>query len=405
MTEIKQANAALKGLTEQNRALEPMRSSQRTKVPDFERVRRHARNVFATLHKGLRGSCRASHKAHLYLKEDADRTSLLKEDVRFRIVLHHEHNSHGAALLPDGWLLEETEIRPMELITHDLSTHMSHLSVKTRTVRFEASFETQAMAGAAQASGLPPQIQSSLQEIKDLCASIQKYRAQQLNCGLCFGYLPDAAIPNNRHELYWPSKPFLDRNKIETEHLLAAIRKNELSIANSRHLAAALARGMLKLHNTPWLRNEWCSRDVTLFKNDGRLMGTHPFISAQVIGVNPVTATTSHAPKNPCIENEPVFALGILLIELCLRKPFEELLGPSDLNSDGSKHAASELFAANRLLSQVNDTAGYDYGDVVRRCIKGFDKRETSLDDPAFRRAFFEGVVTALEEDAKNYPN
>jgi hypothetical protein len=54
------------------------------------------------------------------------------------------------------------------------------------------------------------------------------------------------------------------------------------------------------------------------------------------------------------------------------------------------------------LLRDVYDEAGFQYGQVVRRCIYcEFDLRKKSFEDAQFRRMVYENVVYPLEEDLK----
>lgn len=83
---------------------------------------------------------------------------------------------------------------------------------------------------------------------------------------------------------------------------------------------------------------------------------------------------------------------------------FDSLQAPKDLNTDGTKHAASDFLAVNRLVDQVYDRAGKRYGDAIRRCILcEFDQRKSSLEDDAFRRAVYDNVVAVLEEDVSQF--
>ena len=104
------------------------------------------------------------------------------------------------------------------------------------------------------------------------------------------------------------------------------------------------------------------------------------------------------------IRNESLFALGILLIELCLHRTFEDLLLPADLNTDGTKHATTEYCAALRLLDTITGEASLEYVEVTRLCIEcHFNQGAASLDNDVFREAVYDSVVTVLEEEASRF--
>ena len=74
---------------------------------------------------------------------------------------------------------------------------------------------------------------------------------------------------------------------------------------------------------------------------------------------------------------EVLFALGLILIELCFGKTLQLMKVPED--EDGSEDATNPK-TAFRLLSLVYDEMGNVYGDVVRRCLlQPFDVRNMSL--------------------------
>lgn len=100
------------------------------------------------------------------------------------------------------------------------------------------------------------------------------------------------------------------------------------------------------------------------------------------------------------VRNETIFALGIVLIELCLWAGLEKLRSTEDLSNDGTPNSLIDYLTARRLVNDVYDEGGGRYGDAVRRCIHcEFDQRKVSLDVEAFRESFHQGVVQPLEDD------
>ena len=210
------------------------------------------------------------------------------------------------------------------------------------------------------------------------------------------------------HGLYRPTLPLAHETALYTTSLGSLI--GTLSVADSRRIGLALALGVLRVCETPWLEKQWGRDDIVLFEEDGKVLADHPFVSADLrTASHPQIAThTSRQCFAPTalVGNETIFALGIVLIELCLEKRLEDLSAPADFNADGTKHVASDFFTATRVLDQVYDKAGTRYGDAVRRCIRcEFDQRKTTLDDAAFCRAVHDNVVAVLEEDVRQFFN
>jgi hypothetical protein len=397
-------------LTEQSKSLESIRSPIKRR-PNFDKIQSHASNVFSLLQKGVRASCGAGHLASLYLKPaqlDPGTKQALQQshddDVKVHIVLRHKSVSNTQ--LTTLW---EAEIR---LITNDDASVTSRRELANdtskkgkRKIRFD---DQTTLNQDPKATPARNNQQQDLDEIRDLCDSIDRLRIGQPG-GTCFGYMLDTPTAA-RHGLFWPQNPLVDIASLDSVPLgtLLTSKRGKLSVADCRRIAVAVALGMLRLYKTPWLDEHWGRDDILLFKKDEKILIDRPFVTSELMksSLAQRVATERYFASSPVIKNQTLFALGIVLIELCLKKPFDDLLAPEDLNSDGTKHIASDFVAANRILQQVYDTAGGRYGDVVRRCIHcDFDSRQSSLDDIFFRGAVYDKVVAVLEEDRDQFFN
>lgn len=177
-----------------------------------------------------------------------------------------------------------------------------------------------------------------------------------------------------------------------------------------RFLAVCLASTMLQLHKTPWLGERWSKSDILFMRElseSKKPMVRQPFISrafksaksTQVL--RPISTPVS---GGPMIRNRTVFDLGVLLIELCLRKPLASCRNNEDLSPDGSVNMYTDFTTADRIIDQVYSKAGVRYGDAVRRCIRNeLDQRECSLDNENFRHAIFKLVLMPLEDDLRDF--
>ena len=60
----------------------------------------------------------------------------------------------------------------------------------------------------------------------------------------------------------------------------------------------------------------------------------------------------------------------------------------------------TEWKIADRLVDKLYSDIGHYYGDAVRRCIRcDFDRKSNCLDDVAFQKAVYQGVVSMLQEN------
>jgi hypothetical protein len=95
---------------------------------------------------------------------------------------------------------------------------------------------------------------------------------------------------------------------------------------------------ILQFYNSSWLNEAWGKRDICFF-SDGvdegnRSLMSMPYIS-RLFSVHPTASSNIGDPSNAAavmnpflgglLVNKMLFALRIVLIELCLKKPFEDL--------------------------------------------------------------------------------
>lgn len=412
--EIKSDNASLDKLTTQAKDLQTARRAGY--IPDFDKIRSSATSIYQTLKQGLQVSCGASHKASICLPNSPTDTasSMVVGSSRpgdsFRIVLHHNVHPKQAVL---QWSLEEAEIRPIDaapssppaVATPPISVSTSACGTKRRKVQFQTAASSSVTVTKPNTSA--PQTQ----EIQDLCHSIQKLRSTQ--CGICLGYMK-CISSQHRYELYWPKKRLLDQASLSVETLDSVMEKKvqsglRFTNADARKLAVLLARGMLRLHDTPWLKQSWGKRDVTLMSHSGRVLADYPFVSQTMTATatQPTPSVTAQSVMAASvIRNQTLFSLGIILIELCMERPISELHQEDEKNPDGTKHECSDFMTANRLLEkeEISDKFGQRWSDVVRRCIRcDLNQAKTSLEDIKFRRAVYNEVLAELEEDNRRF--
>jgi hypothetical protein len=402
--EISRDNTALGRLAQQSSTLEPMRS--RRKRPILDAVRTNASNVFAGLQKALQNSCQSVHTASLYISSVGQQCQNHNHALKgsggseaYRIVL--QHTSLTGHTLP--WLCKETEIRLSDLQIETSGTKTTKFIAKSR-VRFVDPASVPLTTTATCLSN-SPQPSAVIPDIKDLCGSILGFQSRE--CGVCLGYLADTP-KSVRLGLFRPQAPIIDSDSFSMLSLGDMLKEKHgvrsLSVASRRRLAASLALGLLRLHNTPWLSKQWGHKEITFFSNSGRILTEHAFLTTSVTSQGAPCDPIAYFTPSAAITNESLFVLGIILIELCLHQAFENLLSPAELNPDGTKHAASEYLAALRLLDKVDEEASWRYGDAIRHCINcPFNQGAASLDNKVFREAVYDNVVAVLEEEASQF--
>jgi hypothetical protein len=113
---------------------------------------------------------------------------------------------------------------------------------------------------------------------------------------------------------------------IKTVSLAALLSTHTADLKQQKWtLGLQLASSVLQLHTTSWLNERWGAKDILFFQHtNGTVFYDSPFIRRTFTLSQ--SAIRSSASSSRRYRSIPVlFALGIVLIELYYRKPFEDL--------------------------------------------------------------------------------
>lgn len=99
------------------------------------------------------------------------------------------------------------------------------------------------------------------------------------------------------------------------------------------------------------------------------------------------------------IQNELLFQLGVLLLEIAYNQPLSQLRQPSDLDASGNETLLTDYLVAVRLADEITRHEPSKYSDAVRRCLFcRFTCMSTNLSDTELQEEFHGGVVVPLLE-------
>ena len=417
MKRIEKDNDTLAHLTGQSLRLEPTRLRRGNRITDFDRVRSQADSLYRVLKKNWCCTCQTPHKASLRLEaRTAGSVDTESERMRFRMVFSFDIDPSIAHSIP--WKPKETEIEPLEITEEEIAASkvslgsLAELSVTSTNMRLSRSLtprprpkpgvrwasdtsEGSSSSTLAVRSLTTRSTDSLMVQIQNLCSAFKDWKGTEA----CLGFLADEQ--SMRHGVY----PILQPIHHETPKVVSLYKRLDsphvpsakLTRRERLNLALTLASSVLQLHKTPWLNERWGKDDI-LF-----LEGTEgPFVSKSFLPISSAQPQNSFAPLKslPIVRNETVFALGVILIELCLGSALENMRSEEDLGDDGTPNSLTDYMTARRLVSEVYEEGGGRYGDAVRRCIHcEFDQRNASLDVEAFRQSFYQGVIQPLEDD------
>ncbi|KAI0858308.1 hypothetical protein F4860DRAFT_527275 [Xylaria cubensis] len=264
----------------------------------------------------------------------------------------------------------------------------------------------------------PPQtIPNKKQEIHCLCDYLKG--ATQHDSG----YIPDPDTMDNRLlvNLIPSTSQYMETASLPS--FLGLSKSNQkppsrtpLSRKQRFSIAAAAVWAILYLYGSPWMGKDWSGKnEIQLFiegSGAARQLAEYPtlvyiFISALQQQPRSCEASTSEAERfqSNQIRNKELFALGILLIELCLDTTFERIRRESQENGGPSAplgintSAVDDFEIANRQTDRIYLEAGDSYGYAVQRCLRcefpGRDITKT-FDFSQFRQNFFNGVVAPV---------
>jgi len=163
--------------------------------------------------------------------------------------------------------------------------------------------------------------------------------------------------------------------------------------------------------------NVWSAQDIHFLSSksadsyEAPING--PFMSSSFHGTTSVEkpqdlTSTGSTLADSLIPSKMLFALAVMLVELCLDKTLTEMRQSGSGEETVVKKATllDDYETADKQLNAVYQKSGNNYGDVVQRCLKcAFDisPKQKRLDFEKFRYLVYEGVVAPLEDTYKKY--
>jgi hypothetical protein len=400
ITTIRHANTVLHRLTFQRQNIENQQRGEKSSIPDFQNINERAHGFYSILSSGWTCPCQSSHAISLRLEPRMDEASSDDDDgddsarMRdpFRVLFqygHHQAASSTIAVRP--WIWDEADI-------HVTRGHLGprdpcHVH-SGKGVRFASQ------AKRAVKAALEPE--PNLEPIKDLCSAIRTLQKPQRH--VCWTLLEREIVKQNYELRIYPTKTLpQDTEKWSVSTLRKTSRRGRKFPKRDRvRLAVTLASSVLQLHKTPWLDDNWGIDNIYFVERPGCTAYNYPFVSRGLDAGSSSSQPTVPKQLGRMIRNQPLFALGVALIELWYGESLPELhededgpLDPPDLQSS----LLTRFNTADRLADELADDAGTKYSDAVRRCIRcDFSLRVNNLEDVQFQKAVFHGVVAKLKE-------
>lgn len=268
----------------------------------------------------------------------------------------------------------------------------------------------------------------SLEEVNDLCASIQKLHRSSHCIGFSFdtknrlrgAYTVDTLAAKQVAPLeFLTLEQLLDRPPTIKGRVAKLSKKERYS------LALTLASSTLQLNATPWFKDQWCAKDVLFHQSESgpRLVDVdRPYVAPKI---EALAALTNGRPKRSFQnKNTVLLALAVALLELYFGVSAENhrdleaqpagAFNPWMLCAMAYEWADEEqenLSAAfSGAVSKSDYPRSYDaFGHALisksrpDHCLRCFNDPSANLQDAEFLQAAVECIVLPLQEELHQF--
>ena len=415
LNDIDKTNKDIREITHQNVYLEPLRKRRQSRRPiaDLKLIRKHAASLYQVFVTGKAWKCggKSHHLASLRLDP---RSQTLEGTIkasasayRFRILLSTSDHGQSLPKIQSQW--HEIEVAPSfgdNQVMNETINIVSNVSQKS--VRFASASQVGVITAQPN-----PFTHQECSLIADICSAIHVPQGANKKA---IGFLVDEKDQEHKHYVYRTDTGIgpEPQSKSLGELLGAAQQQQFVTTSLSRgdrlQIAVTLASSVLQLDGTSWLESEWTSNDIYFHKKDRRANDEsylHPYLpwkpckSHGIIYSNTIPCAQATKLEHLMDRCQVLFALGLILVELCFGRTLLAMQRPEDHDVNQEK---TKYMTARRLLNSVYSEMGTSYGDVVRRCLfQPFDVRDMSLENEILQQKVFEDVVIPLTEDLNNF--
>ncbi|KAJ4353860.1 uncharacterized protein N0V89_005590 [Didymosphaeria variabile] len=246
----------------------------------------------------------------------------------------------------------------------------------------------------------------SLQEVTDLCASIQQLHRSSPCIGFSFDTkkrLRGTYTVDTLAEKQPAPSEFVTLEQLLDRPPTRNGRVAKLSKKERYGLALTLASSTLQLNATPWFKDQWCAKDIIFHqKEDGsRLVDVdRPYVAPQA---ETLTAFANSRPKKSFQnKNTILLALAVALLELYFGVSAEN-------HRDVEKQPAGAFnpwmlcAMAYEWADEEQDNLSAAFSSAVTHCLRCFNDPSANLQDADFLQAAVECIVLPLQDELHQF--
>jgi hypothetical protein len=252
-----------------------------------------------------------------------------------------------------------------------------------------------------------PKLTPLLQEVKDLCASIQQLHKSTPCIGFSFdtkskllrGVYP-VDVPNGKCTV---SQQVVTLDELLNQPPLVNGRPTKLSKKERYGLAVTLASSALQLNSTPWFPDQWSAKDILFQKTSAgpRLIDIgHPYVSSRLIE-QPNNVPSSPKARGFQNKNTILLALAVALLELYFGVSAEQRQASDDAAPDGpiGSNPWQLCALAYEWAETEQENLSAAFSNAVNHCLRCFSDPSSSLKDSEFLQAAVESIVLPLQDE------
>ncbi|PGH00345.1 hypothetical protein GX51_05843 [Blastomyces parvus] len=457
---ISKNNNMLAALFEQRQRLEVNR--RRSTSSGYGRIRQHCINIYHALSQAWGCCCNPGHIANIHLSTLTTNQMALPSDIKLQMILQAMADQNTVTV---RWQWQQAYIQQLELqepkppkrpvSTSSIASakpskklpwlkpkkkvtfaspakdqQLSLPSTPSSSSSLLSTTTTLALPAGASNPPSPPLTPtngpSGPTKISDLCATLSSSALQKTPSpaqGFCIGYLQgNCEPPHGLHlvpsdtdwevislhdaiQIYLSNTPSSQGKTAGRQELSPLRQVKPLTRKERFKLAVTVSTSVLQFDDTPWLKQAWGTNDIHFLVKPCSSMPEQAYLST-------VFSQTNQMPTNqqdrtrypPLIRNKALFTLGIVLIELAFGKPLKDLRTDKDVEESLGMPDLVDMFTIKRLLEGVEDEAGYDYSEAVRRCIEcPFDGKDARFTNESFQEAVHDWIIEPLKVSLKNF--
>ncbi|KAI8940840.1 hypothetical protein NX059_002101 [Plenodomus lindquistii] len=403
LNELDECNKELERFSEKTEKIQSYRKS--VKPSNTARVRRlqgYAKSLHESLTLCWSCTCKSSHKSSLRLdqREDVFATAGRKTASSSKTSFNISFSTIDVDNKQSPWLWQAAEVCVEEDYDEDKPNTAPMLSPRPKMTK-SVSFGT-----------LPPYSildpvtgsASQLQEIKDLCASIQQQKGTSaIGFSLDSKSILRGVYPIDTAKKISPSSELVSLEDLLDRRPIAGGKRAKLSKRDRYSLALTLASSVLYLNSTPWLTNQWTAKDI-LFYRDTAATDTidveHPYVAPSMIEL-----TNTQKPRSWNNKNTILLALATALLELYFGTTAEKYQEAEHGATDPALHQNPWLLCSmvHTWAEDSQDDLSAAFLSAVRHCLHCFSEPGASLQDAEFLQAAVEGIVLPLQEELSHF--